>query len=144
MAVLLPPSQAVAGRASIEEKSRAFIQQQQAQLEQLSQAKVRGQLAILSTIYQGPTHFLQEGSERQVRELQQQLSQLRSQLSTSESTQKDFVQLSQSLQVSQGWGRGWGRGQVLGDAVLAATQVQLAAMEETRQAGDNAEAAIKT
>lgn len=119
-----PSSQAVASRASIEEKSRAFIQQQHAQLEQLSQAKVRGQLAVVSVTVglAGPAHLPQEGSEHLVQELQQQLSQLRS-------------------QVSQGEGAWPGRGQC---QVPPTTQVQLAAMEENRQAGEAAEAAIKT
>lgn len=42
----------------------------------------------------------QEGAEKQVKELQHQMSLLKSQLSHSEETQKDFVELSQSLQVS--------------------------------------------
>ena len=42
----------------------------------------------------------QEDAEKQVKELQHQMSLLKSQLSHSEKTQKDFVELSQSLQVS--------------------------------------------
>ena len=43
--------------------------------------------------------FPQEGAEHQVRDLVRQIASLKSRLDSTEATQKDFVQLSQSLQV---------------------------------------------
>lgn len=71
--------QAVATRNSVQEKSRQFIEEQQRQLECETDAR--------------------QSAEQQVRELQAQVSSLRTQLNTSQQNQKDFVELSQSLQV---------------------------------------------
>ena len=72
-------AQAVATRNSVQEKSRQFIEEQHQRL----RSEVEGRQA----------------AEQQVRELQRQVSSLRSHLNTSQETQKDFVELSQSLQV---------------------------------------------
>ena len=71
--------EAVTSKQSVEIKSKLFIASQQQQMEALNKAK--------------------ESAEQQVRDLQRQLSQLKHQLSHTEETQKDFVELSQSLQV---------------------------------------------
>ena len=56
-----------------------------------------GQILLLAMVI--ILSLSQESSEKQVKELQHQLGLLKSQLSHSEETQKDFVELSQSLQV---------------------------------------------
>jgi len=63
----------------VEEKSRKFIEDQQKRLEVEAASR--------------------QAAEQQVRELQRQMSSLKAQLNTSQETQKDFVELSQSLQV---------------------------------------------
>ena len=69
----------MASRSALEEKSRQFIAEQHHKLE----VEVTGRQA----------------AEQQVRELQLQVASLRSQLNTSQENQKDFVELSQALQV---------------------------------------------
>lgn len=71
--------EALENKQLVEVKSKQFIKDQQQQMEGLNEAK--------------------EKAEQKVRDLQRQLSQLKHQLSHSEETQKDFVELSQSLQV---------------------------------------------
>jgi hypothetical protein len=71
--------QAVAARSDVEEKSRSFIAEQHQRLEVEAAAR--------------------HGAEQQVRELQRQVASLRSQLNTSQENQKDFVELSQALQM---------------------------------------------
>ena len=71
--------QALAARSDVEEKSRNFIAEQHRKLE--SEVTSR------------------QMAEQQVRELQRQITSLRSQLNTSQENQKDFVELSQALQV---------------------------------------------
>ena len=69
----------MAARSDVEEKSRLFIAEQCRKLEEEVASR---QLA-----------------EQQIRELQMQIASLRSQLNTSQENQKDFVKLSQTLQV---------------------------------------------
>lgn len=71
--------QAVAARSDVEEKSRSFIAEQHSKLET--------EVAARKT------------AEQTVRELQRQIASLRLQLNTSQENQKDFVELSQTLQV---------------------------------------------
>lgn len=71
--------QAMVACSDLEEKSRSFIAEQHHRLE----AEVASRQA----------------AEQLVRELQMQISSLRSQLNTSQENQKDFVELSQALQV---------------------------------------------
>lgn len=69
----------MAARTALEDKSRQFIIQQQKELETEVAAK--------------------EAAEQRVREMQKQITSLRSHLNSSQETQRDFVQLSQDLQV---------------------------------------------
>ena len=69
----------MASRSALEEKSRQFIAEQHRKLEEAVVGK--------------------QAAEQQVRELQRQVASLRSQLNTSQENQKDFVELSQALQV---------------------------------------------
>lgn len=71
--------QAMAARSDVEGKSRVFIAEQQRKLEE----------AVTS----------RQVAEQQVKDLQRQLSSLRAQLNTSQENQRDFVELSQALQV---------------------------------------------
>ena len=69
----------MAARTEVEEKSRVFIAEQHRKLEMEVAAR--------------------QAAERMVCELQRQVNSLRLQLNTSQENQKDFVELSQSLQV---------------------------------------------
>lgn len=71
----------MAARSDVEEKSRNFIAEQHQRLEVEVTAR--------------------QAAEQQVRELQRQVASLRSQLNTSQENQKDFVELSQTLQVRE-------------------------------------------
>lgn len=71
--------QAMAARLDVEEKSRLFIAEQHRKLEEEVTSR--------------------QAAEQQVKELQRQMASLRSQLNTSQENQKDFVELSQALQV---------------------------------------------
>ncbi|XP_064392393.1 rab GTPase-binding effector protein 1-like [Halichondria panicea] len=70
---------AVSSKLSIQEKSTAFIQQQQREIEKL--------------------HAEKESKDKHVVELTRQVSLLKNQLDRTAETQKDFVELSQSLQM---------------------------------------------
>ena len=69
----------MAARSEVEEKSRSFIADQHQRLE----AEVTARQA----------------AEQLVRDLQRQVCSLRTQLNTSQENQRDFVELSQALQV---------------------------------------------
>ena len=84
----------------IQRRSKEFIENQQKKMEELNSAKVRQSDMYVLSPYCLSLSLSQASSDKQVKELQHQLGLLKSQLSHSEETQKDFVELSQSLQVS--------------------------------------------
>jgi len=86
--------EALNSKTSIQEKSTAFIQEQQRQIEKLHKDKV-----LYSHCCNVCHCGVQESSEKQVGELTRQLSSLKHQLDNTAETQKDFVELSQNLQV---------------------------------------------